>query len=500
MNRRQLGLNALSAALQVVITGVVYIVLYRFLLDQLGDVSFGVWALVLALSSVSNVANLGLASACVPFVARSLAEDDEPGAADIVSTAAVSVGSFLILALSIGYPIVRAILPLLANEPSAVGQAVQILPFALVSLWCASLSSVFLSSLEGCQRMDLRSYLLMGVVLVYLAAALILVPRLGLMGVAYAHLAHTVSLLVASWLALKTRLPSLQAIPLSWSRNAFRKIYRYGGAMQIISVAQVLSEPVAKSLVSYFGGLGLLSLYEFASRMAIQLRTVIATAHRAVVPAIAELRASGEEAVINVFKRSHVLLQYLVALSLPLLLAILPLVSIVWIGRYEPFFVYSGGILLGAWFLNLLANPAYYGFLGEGLARWPTIAHLIIGIGNVILGGILGFVLGAHGVIVGYAAALLVASAAVSWAYRKKHRVPLADLLSAASLQFAIATVLAGAMAFGSSRVTFVAERPVAALLLAALVYTAIMAVPVAKNPVLRDVIRWARRQDPSND
>ena len=68
ITKRRLLINALMAVMQVVVIGGSFVVLYAFVERTLGIALFGVWALVLATTSASGIANLGLGNSAVKFV------------------------------------------------------------------------------------------------------------------------------------------------------------------------------------------------------------------------------------------------------------------------------------------------------------------------------------------------------------------------------------------------------------------------------------------------
>jgi hypothetical protein len=53
-------------------TAILYFLLYKYLLDKLGIKLLGVWSLILSFSSIANLANIGITSGLVKFVAESL--------------------------------------------------------------------------------------------------------------------------------------------------------------------------------------------------------------------------------------------------------------------------------------------------------------------------------------------------------------------------------------------------------------------------------------------
>jgi hypothetical protein len=62
MTKRQVFLNAMMATVQVVVTGLSMIVLFRFLLNTIGINRIGIWSLVLATTNVTRISELGFAN------------------------------------------------------------------------------------------------------------------------------------------------------------------------------------------------------------------------------------------------------------------------------------------------------------------------------------------------------------------------------------------------------------------------------------------------------
>ncbi len=60
MQKRQILINALMSIVQIIIISVVLFILYKFLLKTIGVEQLGIWSLVLATTSVSQIANFGL--------------------------------------------------------------------------------------------------------------------------------------------------------------------------------------------------------------------------------------------------------------------------------------------------------------------------------------------------------------------------------------------------------------------------------------------------------
>ena len=312
---------------------------------------------------------------------------------------------------------------------SDLADGLAILPYTLISLWFIAVAGVFQSGLDGCQRIDLRSWILMGSSIFYLFLTVMLVPHFGFIGLAFGQVLQTGIVLVMSWILLRHELKILPLIPYRWSKRLFREMIGYGTNFQVVSIVGMMFEPVTKGLLSRYGGLPMVGYYEMASRMILQFRTMIVSANQVLVPVIAALQETTPDSIRTIYRESYRLMVYL---SVPLfsgLMTAIPVISELWIGAYESTFVFFAMVLTVAWFLNILISPAYFANLGTGQLLWNTVGHVVIGVLNLILGVVLGLLYGGMGVVWGWAAALIIGSGLILLSYNAGHCIPLRDIL-----------------------------------------------------------------------
>ncbi|MGH9799330.1 MAG: lipopolysaccharide biosynthesis protein, partial [Blastocatellia bacterium] len=329
-------------------------------------------------------------------------------------------------------------------------------PYALGYLCLSSVAGVFQSALDGCQRIAVRSLLIIVGEAVHLALCYWLVTRHGLVGLAYARLLQTAIFLAVSWVTLKRFLPKLAWLPIRWRLEAFREMMVYGLNAQAVWLVSLLHDPLTKSLLVTFGGTALVGYYEMASRLVSQLRTAIIAANQSLVPVIAGLHEEQPGATARFYRESYRLLFFFGVPLFALLTVSLPIVSELWIGKYESRFVICGALLAAGWFGNLLSAPAYFVNLGTGDLRWNTASHLVLGVLNLALGWTLGKMFGGFGVAAASAVALIAGGATVIAAYHRKWNVPMRELLPPQSLQLitcGIVGLLAGAATYYQLRV-----------------------------------------------
>jgi O-antigen/teichoic acid export membrane protein len=425
---------------QVVVIGGVLFILYRFLINTIGIERLGIWSVVLAATSLANIANLGLSASVVKFVAKYLARNREELVVGVIQTSAISIAVIVGLALLISYPFADWLLSLVVPV-TKVEEAVSVLPYALLSFLIMATASVFQAGLDGYQRIDIRSILIMTVSLIYLILCFLLVPSYGLMGLAYSQVVQTCMVLIGSWLLLKRHLRLLPIIPYQWNYNLFKEMIVYGFNFQVILISQMLCDPVTKALLTKFGGLSMTGFYEMASRMVIQLRALPVAANQVVVPAIADLQEKNKEIIQKIYRDSYRLLLYIVLPIFSAIIAFAPIISQIWIGYYENTFVLFSTLLAVGWFINTLNGPSYFANLGTGELRWNIIGHVTIALLNFGLGFLLGYYYQGIGVVIAWIIALIMGSVIISISYHCRHNIPMVELLPRESRSIGFASI-----------------------------------------------------------
>lgn len=402
--------NVIAPAAQVIVSGIVLFVLYRYLYDNLGVAQIGVWSLVLAATSVSRIGDLGLSAGVVKFVAQALGANDGQKAADVIQTVILTLGAAMGILLIVGHPLFSMILNYLLPVTS-VQIGLNILPYALLSLWMMMIVAAMSGALDGCMRLDLRSVITAVSHLVFLGMVLMLVPTYGLEGVAIAQVVQSAVLLTLLWWTLGRQLKQLPMLPIHWKYSVLKDMFSYGMKFQIITVMNMLFDPVIKALLSKFGGLESLGFYEMANGLVLKCRAIIIEANRVMVPTIAKLATGEAEKAEQMFTSAYNLNFYGTTALYGLLGIFASTICVLWLGHYQSTFVYFVLLLNVGWFANTLIGPAYFANLGAGKLEQNMIAHVIMGFCSFILGGLFGAFFGGFGVVFGAAFGLIAGSA-----------------------------------------------------------------------------------------
>lgn len=425
---KKLTINAVSAVVQVIFTALLYFFLYKYLLRSIGVEQLGVWSLILSFSSIANLANMGLTSGLVKFVAEYILEDDKSKLGKLIFTSILSMSIlFIFLSLVIlsgaqfflGYVIDEKFLDI----------ALVILPYSLGSLCINAIGGVFTSVLEGHQKNYIRNfiYILSGIVMY--VGTILLTPLYQLKGVAIAQLLQSGFIFIAAMIFTIKINPNNKICHWKWSTESFKELFNYGYKFQLVSLSQLLCEPATKLLLSKYGGLVTLGHYELANKAVNQFRALLVNANQVVVPVVAEKAKMEGDIFLQSFyiKMNRILLLFCLPLSTILLISI-PFISLVWIGEYNSDFIFSIAVLTIMTFMNVMNGPAYFSSLGEGRLNVLVFVHISIAIMNVLLGILLGKSFGGYGVILAWGIAISVGAVILVFTYNQSVKIRFFDV------------------------------------------------------------------------
>ncbi len=402
---RQVSRNAKWAIAQTVISAGVLFFLYRFLLHELGAAKLGLWSLILASTTLAKIGELGFSNATLRFVGRYVGAGQPQEAAEILETALLSISlPFLILA-ALAVPLIGLILPWFVPAEH-MPEALVIVPWAMLALWLGVTGGLVQSAIDGSGRMDQRSMVLIATNLLYLAGTVVLVPVLGLRGVAIAQALQAGVALALMWWLARRRLKALPWLPVRWRKNRFTEIAGFALTMQAGSVAGMFMEPITKALISRFGGLEFLAYYDMANQVVSRARSVLISGFQAITPEFAIARDEAEHR--KLFLQSQ---RKVIDMGMPFMALVMlafPVLSVLWIGHSEPAFIISGQILGLTCMAVTFLMPSYFFLTGTGRGLPVAIAQSASLAGTALLGWAAAQLHPQFGPIVGAALALLL--------------------------------------------------------------------------------------------
>jgi O-antigen/teichoic acid export membrane protein len=408
--------NVAFSVVEVVFTSASLFVVYKLMTIYLPLREIGVWSLVAAATSMARLGDLGVGVGVTRFVAKAVAEDKGSHAAVIVETALISVAGIYILLSIISFVPLYFVLKFFLSEPQ-LSQGRQILPLALISFVLGNINGVILSALAGLQRSYVKSIVIALGSLALFASSAILMPFYHLPGVLAAQIFQAVVVLIFSWIALKQIMSALPLLPSRWELRVVKELVSYGSQIQLVNVLVFFYEPLTKMIMSSFGGLEALALFEMANRLVGQTRALIVSANQSLIPAYTDLSIRKLSDMFALFDKNVRYTTISVMICLALFVFAVPATSIILLGRLDENYILISIVLAFGWFLNTLTTPIYFLALGLGKLKYNTISHFVIAIGCAPMAIILGHLFGTIGVVSGATASLVFGTLIVFLSY-----------------------------------------------------------------------------------
>jgi len=431
----QIVRNSTLSVLQALVNIFVLFFLYRYLISKLGENLVGVWSLTTAATSMFSVAQFGFTRSLVKYVAKYKAKDDFTSISNLIQTVFISLAIIIGVVCLIAYPVLYYLLDFIIKGKEIL-VARDILVWVIIMFFIRNIAAIFQSSLDGLQRMDIRGIIVISSVIVFFVSTIIMVPEYGIKGVLFAQLLQYVVVFVVSVICIKLKYKDINLFPRKWKRELFSEAYLYGIKFQFISVCQVLTDPITKAFLSRFGGLNLVTYYEMAYKMSAHARLLVVFANGAIVPAVAEYIEKTPELIKRIYKRSNDII-FLFSFSVfPLIVLSSPIISKLWIGEINNYFVLFAAILAGSVLFSTISMPAFQVNMGTGNLKANVVSNIVLAVTNLVLGSSLGFYFGGIGVVAGFAFATALSGITVLWIYFKENSLNIRDLISIENSRF----------------------------------------------------------------
>lgn len=405
--------NTIFAALEVVCAGLGIFLIYKVVVVFGGVGDVGLWSLVLATTSLARFGDLGAATGISRFIALSLERGSiDDGRAYADTAVAINGVLYGVLGL-VAYPPLAYGLGYVV-EGATLERARALLPYALASFFALNLTAATAGAIVGMHRTDIKGLVMSACTVGNVALSVLLVPRYGLQGLAVAQLAQSVSAALILRLIF-VRLTGGRArdfLPSRANRRTLGEVIGFGLKLQASTLVAMVFEPASKVVITSFGGLETLGLYEMANRMVLQARHVIGSSLQALIPALAAATVSDPTTVRALYHRATAMTTILGSAAMVGVTLVAPLIGYLWFGRlFDITFITFAAICSAGWLGNLIGGPAYTLGVARGQVRWNLLGHIITSIVGPALAAFVGMVTGMVGIIITINIGLIVGSA-----------------------------------------------------------------------------------------
>ncbi len=464
-----------------------------FIISRLGTTGFGIWALASAFANYVKVLDLGLGAALVKFIAEYKAKEDDRQINILLNTYFVIclvMGALsFVLFLFLKEWIIVNFFNIGGGVSSHIGSGefkndIGFVLTGAILIFTANLTfSIFISLLNGLQRMDLTNIAAISSVIVNAIGTIIALNLgYGLRGLVIVNAIAISVAIIFNGLMSKIQFKALRINPFLFRAKYVKRLLGFSVQMQVVGLGGLVLNQLSKIILGYFTNLNYVAYFEAASNIINQIRAFPLMIINPIMPAASEIYAKRDfQRLYGLYYRA---LKYMVLFSAPLFIFIAvfaqPLVRL-WLGPGYEMTALALQLLAIGNFINLLAGPGFLIDTGMGNPRYGAYATLI-GIGlNMILGIALTMKFGYIGTILGIVIALTLGNFYLIVSFHTRHKISPQDTFWKALTRPLITCISGGVLFFFLERVA----GGLKGILLAILTYTAFYIVVMLKSSYL---------------
>jgi O-antigen/teichoic acid export membrane protein len=394
--------NALFNAASGVLPLILSFIFWPYIVETLGDSSYGIFALVSTVIGYFSLLDLGLGNAVVKYVAEFSGKDSEH-TEEIVG---VALSVFLAAGL-IGILIILSIAKVLATDllkipPDLVDVAYHSFCAASLGFFLTMLLTLFTAITNGLSRYDISSSAMavMGTATT-IGAVLLLRAGFGLIHLVWLNVLIPLIVVIFYFLMVRRLMPGI-AFRMRFKKETFKKIMHFGMFAMLSRVTDVISGQVNLLIVGAILGVSAVTYYVIPFTILSRLTNLLCRIGMVIFPAISELQGQNRQDTIRelYLTTSRIILSFSAAFMVPLLVFGVRFLSL-WM---DPEFAARGGLVMqiitAAVFLTLCTNVPTFVVNGLGHPKVSGVAaictaslFLVLMFPGAIYGGIIGVAL-----------------------------------------------------------------------------------------------------------
>jgi O-antigen/teichoic acid export membrane protein len=384
----QIRTNIVSGVVTAVINTGVLAAAYPMYLYFLGYEQYGVWLVLATVLTFAQLGDIGISQAVTKLVAEDYARNDIQGIQRYVTTALsmLCISGTFALALILLLKIQIIALFRLSDENAKM--ALWLLPYIGILSIYVFIVQTLNAILSGLGRMDLANYVQsIGRGVSVAVAGLLLIGGFGIQSLLISSVALYVFIHIASLVCIWRIIP-LRFLQLN-SVDVYRckRLLHFGGTAFGCSLLSMFLSPFNKVMLSRYAGIPTVPVYEIAYNGSMQIRSLIETGLRALMPEISRI---GVYKTLQVKNRISALnrqaMKFIFFFGVPIyavLILLAPLLLKVWLReQFTDILPDAMRIMLLGTFLSLLCVPAYYTLMGLGRMRYCFLSQVIQGLVN----------------------------------------------------------------------------------------------------------------------
>ena len=400
---RHVLISSLSNYIGKFINLAIWFVLTPFILNQLGETLYGLWALVGSVVAYGFLLDFGITGAVTKYVAEYRAKGEAEMAHSLIATALwmnTGLGLLVVLISLLFAPLFTSVFNISPEEQKT---ALWLFLLAGIGVGLTIPGGTVTAVLRGLQRFDLIN--LIGVIATLVSAVAtfsVLVLGGGVLGLALVGIGVTILVqLLSIWFIYRIA-PELRFGWFGLRRSEMKVLVSYSSSLFFMNLGGYLESRSDEIVIGGFLPISSVTPYNLARRLSTLPQTFTEQFLTLLLPMASEMHAKEDSAQLRSLYiiSTRVTVAMFVSMSMVLVILVKPLLT-AWVGAEYAGYSYLVVILIVASLIDTSTWPA--GFVLQGMARHSPLAAMTVaaGIANLILSilmvqrfGLLGVALG----------------------------------------------------------------------------------------------------------
>ena len=292
--------NSYYQVLLQLFTFVFPIILTPLIISKIGEVQFGIYALILGFIAVFGLFDLSFSSSFIVFISRYFEKKDEQNLNSYFNTGLFFYIAFSIIICTAGFLLTQPILSLL-NIPADLKEvSKQVYLIGLTVFFVNSVFAIFPSVLISIQKMYLTSAAgIAGGIINFVLTVIALYSGYGLMGIMLSQLVTAIVVSIINFIFAIRMMPELRINPASITSGAAKEMGKFGSQMQLSKLASFASEKYDEFLLAHFTTLSNVTYFNIASRISRAGRIIPFQIIPQIAPVASGLKAKEEDSKLT---------------------------------------------------------------------------------------------------------------------------------------------------------------------------------------------------------
>jgi O-antigen/teichoic acid export membrane protein/GT2 family glycosyltransferase len=327
-----------------------------FIVTTIGEVQFGIYALVLGFSGTFTLLDLSISSSFIKFISEDYNKKNYEQLNHTISTGLIFYLIFSTIVCVGGFIFARPLVGLLNIPPHLQEISLFAFHISIVIFFITNVFGIFNSVLVSLQKMYITNvYGIIITVLNTTAIIILLLNGFGLAGLLISQLVAVSLSIIVSYIAAKRVLPEMSIRPKYFSRFSLKRMTGFGIQMQVSKLASFASDKYDEFLLGFFSVMSNVAFFNIGARIARIGRFVPYQLVPQVAPVAAELNAREDKAkLVKLFEDTT---KYLTVVSIPIFIFIFAFADIIiysWMGPGFEVSIYILRILAIGQLINMI--------------------------------------------------------------------------------------------------------------------------------------------------